>query len=71
MRKEDLNKNVDYLHLNENLIQKLQTNDILTIEDLWNTNRTILKSYSLKDNEIKEIIIKLQLIGLDLNHKKY
>ena len=71
MRKEDLTKKLDYLHLDINIIEKLQNNNIITIEDLWNTNRHVLKDYSLRDSEIKEVIIKLQLIGMDLNHKKY
>ena len=71
MKKEDLTKNIDYLKLNNNTLEKLKNNNILTIEDLWNTNRHILKDYSLKDSEIKDVIIKLQLIGMDLNHKKY
>ena len=71
MRKEDLTKKIDYLHLNDGILEKLNNNNILTVEDLWNTNRHILKDYSLKDTEIKEVIIKLQLIGMDLNRKKY
>ena len=71
MKKEVLTKNIDYLHLDSVIIDKLQQNNIITIEDLWNTNRHILKEFTLRDNEIKEISIKLQLIGMDLNHKKY
>lgn len=71
MKKEDLVKNIDYLKINDNTTQKLKNNNILTIEDLWNTNRHILKDYSLMDSEIKEVSIKLQLIGMDLNRKKY
>lgn len=71
MKKEDLSKNIDYLKLGSNIVEKLKNNNILTIEDLWKTNRHILKDYSLKDNEINQVIIKLQLIGMDLNHKKY
>lgn len=71
MKKEDLVKNIDYLKINDNTTKKLKNNNILTIEDLWNTNRNILKDYSLMDSEIREVSIKLQLIGMDLNRKKY
>lgn len=71
MRKEDLTKNIDYLKLDNKTVEKLRDNNILTVEDLWKTNRHILKDYSLKDSEINQVIIKLQLIGMDLNHKKY
>ena len=71
MKKEILTKNIDYLNLDNNIITKLNSNNVLTIDDLWKTNRHILKDYCLKPSEIKEVIIKLQLNGMDLNHKKY
>ena len=39
--------------------------------DLWCLNRKKLKEYGVVDADIKQIIIKLQLIGLDLNKKVY
>ena len=34
-------------------------------------NRKKLKAIGLKDSEIKQVIIKLQLLGLDLNKRMY
>jgi hypothetical protein len=39
--------------------------------DVWASNRKSLKALGLRDMEIKQIIIKLQLLGLDLNKKIY
>ena len=49
----------------------VKENEINIVEDLWVINRHKLKDMNFKDNEINQIIIKLQLIGIDLNHKKY
>ena len=39
------------------------------INDLWKLNRHELKQLGLTDQQINQIIIRLQLIGLDLNKK--
>ena len=41
------------------------------IEDVWKLKRINLKNLGFNNDEIKEIVISLQLIGLDLNKKKY
>ena len=71
MQKEVLNKDIEILNLNSNILNKLKNNSIYTIEQLWYLNRKKLKDINLKDSEINQVIIKLQLIGLDLNKKKY
>ncbi len=58
------------LNLNKKINQILKENEINSIEDLWIKNRANLKKMGLNDKEIKEVIIKLELIGLDLNKKK-
>ena len=70
MRNKYLDKDISYLKLNNDINSVFKDNNILTIEDLWIKNRTYLKNLGLSDNEIKQIIIKLELIGLDLNKRK-
>lgn len=64
-----LEKNLNYLKINKKIINILNDNNIYNINDLWIKNRKYLKNLGLSDSEIKEIIIKLELIGLDLNKK--
>lgn len=71
MKSEVLKKRIEILNLDEDIIGKLKENGINIVEDLWVINRHKLKDMNFKDNEINQIIIKLQLIGIDLNHKKY
>lgn len=71
MKREVLKKNIEILNLDGNIIKKLKENNINIIEELWVINRHKLKDMNFKDNEINQIIIKLQLIGIDLNHKRY
>ena len=66
----DLKNDVSYLKLNKKIINILHENNINTIEDLWCKTKINLKSINLTDTQIKEIIIKLELMGLDLNKKK-
>ena len=58
------------LKLNKNIVQTLKNNSICKIKDLWVKKRSNLKEIGLSDSQIKEIIIKLELIGLDLNKKR-
>ena len=71
MKKEILNKEIKTMNLSSNTTKILRDNDILIIEDLWTQNRKTLKNMGLNDSDINSLIIKLQLIGLDLNKKIY
>lgn len=74
MAKKDnvyLVKNVDILDVDKSIIDTLKNNEIITIGNLWELNRKKLKELGLKDNEIKQITIQLQLLGLDLNKRVY
>ena len=71
MKREVLKKNIEILNLDDSIIKKLKENNINIIEELCVINRHKLKDMNFKDNEINQIIIKLQLIGIDLNHKRY
>lgn len=69
--KEILKKNITFLNLDKLIIKKLNNLNINTIEDLWNCNRSYFKDNNFDNLEIKDIKISLQLLGLDLNKKKY
>ncbi len=59
------------LDLTKKLTEKLKENEIRTINDVWILKRKELKEKAFTDQEIKSIIISLQLHGLDLNKKVY
>ena len=62
---------IDTLDLDEKIINKLIENEIELVENIWMMNRKKLKDLGFTDNEIKQITIKLQLLGLDLNKRVY
>lgn len=66
-----LEKDIKELDLENDLLNLLKENNINKVNDLWCLNRKKLKELGVKDNDIKLIIIKLQLFGLDLNKKVY
>lgn len=70
--KEILEKNVLTLNLRRNLYNKLLSKNINTIFEICSYSRMELAELKFDNEEINEIIIKLQLIGLDLkaNHAK-
>lgn len=68
---EVLSKNINLLKLDNTLIDKLNSINICKVEDLWLCTRTYLKNNEFTNNDITEIKIKLQLVGLDLNKKVY
>jgi DNA-directed RNA polymerase alpha subunit len=66
-----LDKKIDILELDKNIINLLINNGINNISDLYVLNRKKIKEFGLSDSNINKISIKLQLLGLDLNGKKY
>lgn len=62
---------VNNMSLSKTIIDKLNNNNIIHIEELWSLKRSELKNMGFSNDEINTIIISLQLIGLDLNKKKY
>ena len=66
-----LEKNISKLNLSTKINNTLKDNSINTIEDLWKLKRKELKDMKLSDSDITQVIIKLQLYGLDLNKKVY
>ena len=67
----NITENINALNLTSNVIKILQDNNINTINDLWLLTRKDLKKLGLTDKEIKQIVISLQLNGIDLNKKIY
>lgn len=67
-----LEKNVSTLKLTKNTTEKLIENNIDTILKLCNCTRIQLSDLEFSNGEINDIIVNLQLIGLDLkkNHAK-
>lgn len=72
MRKQKiLEKNIEDLGLENKIISVLKANNVEKVEDIWQKKRKDVKAYGFSDSEIMQIIIKLQLYGLDLNRKIY
>lgn len=68
---ECLDIKIDNLKIESIILEKLKENNIITVRDLWSLKRCDLKEINLNDNQINNIIIKLQLFGIDLNKKIY
>lgn len=66
-----LEKNINVLQLDHKIIEKLNQHNIIIINDLWKMKRKELKQLGFSDNEITQIIIKLQLHAIDLNKRSY
>lgn len=58
------------LNLNSKLLKKINNVNINSFEELWSLNRKKLKDLNFTQDEINEIIVKLQLNGYDLNKRK-
>ena len=71
MKNKILEKDLTYLKLDSKIIEVLNNNNINNINDLWGLTRKDLKSFKINDKDIHNIIVKLQLNGLDLNKRKY
>ena len=66
-----LDKGINELELDTKVLKILKDNDINLIRDLWKLQKRDLKKINLDDNDIRHIMIKLQLKGLDFNHRIY
>ena len=66
-----IHENINILDVDKSIITVLNNNNINTIWELWVLNRKTLKEFGIKDSDIKQITIQLQLLGLDLNKKIY
>lgn len=70
-KKKALEKAIEELALDSKILKILKDNNINTVEDIWVLKRKNLKDFGIKDSDITQITIKLQLYGLDLNKKIY
>ncbi|MDD2434811.1 MAG: hypothetical protein PHO63_01000 [Bacilli bacterium] len=71
MQPDYLDEKIERLELDKKIIKKLNQSDIIIVNDLWRLKRIDLKRIGIKPAEINQIIIKLQLKGLDLNKRNY
>lgn len=71
MRNKILNSDISVLGLDDKILNKLRSSELNLVNELWVLGRKDLKDLSLSDSEINQIIIKLQLNGVDLNKKVY
>ncbi len=67
--KERLKENVSTLKLDAEIIKKMESKEIETVEDLWKLNRKELKQLDFTDSEIHKIVICLELHGIDLGKR--
>jgi len=63
---EILDKDIEILKLNIDIVKILKKNKIIKVKQLANNTKTKLKDIGLLGYQISEIEIKLQLEGLDL-----
>jgi hypothetical protein len=66
-----LDENIQKLDIENNVIETLNSNEIFKIKDLWPLTREELKEMGFSDQGVKNIVVHLQLKGMDLNRKKY
>lgn len=71
MNNNCLNNSIDKLGIDNETFFSLSKYQINSIRDLWNLSRKDLKKINLSDEQINKIIIKMQLLGIDLNRKVY
>ena len=64
-----LDKDITYLNLDKNISSILEENNICKVNDLWVYNKKTLKNIGMTNSDIKKIMIKLELLGLELNKK--
>lgn len=65
-----IDKMINSLNISDDIIERLNEHNIVYVKDLWPLKRVDLKDFGFNNKDINEIIIKMQLNGLDLN-KKY
>lgn len=66
-----LEKPITYLKLDCRMYQTLLENSLYIIKDVWILSRKDLKELGFSAKQIQQIIVQMQLIGLDLNKKNY
>ena len=60
------NHYIDRLDVNQNALEKLKANEIITLGELSNHKKSQLKNFGIQQNEISKIEVELELLGLSL-----
>lgn len=68
-KNNNIKLNLFDIDIDKNIVEKLNNKGIEKVNDLCSISRKKLNKYSFSASEIKQIIIKLQLLGLDLSNK--
>lgn len=71
MKSNLLKEDLSILNLNDDVMQRLEENNIMKVEDLCSMTKADLRSINFEQSDISTIEIKLQLNGLDIKKKRY
>ena len=71
MNKKIMKNGVDKLQISKNAISILEKNNIQNIEQLCKRTRKELKEMNILQVDIRDIVLSLQLVGLDLKNNSY
>lgn len=66
---EVLEKDIEIITRNKEMLEKLRNNGIILVKDLCNKTRKDLEDLQIPNMYIKEIIISLQINGVDLKKR--
>lgn len=66
---EVLEKDIEVITRNKEILEKLRNNGILLVKDLCDMSKKDLEELNIPSIYIKEIIISLQMNGVDLRKK--
>lgn len=71
MKSNLLKEDLSILNLNDDVMQRLEENNIMKVEDLCSMTKADLRNINFEQSDISSIEIKLQLNGLDIKKKRY
>ena len=71
MKSNLLKEDLSILNLNDDVMQRLEKNNIMKVEDLCSMTKADLRNINFEQSDISTIEIKLQLNGLDIKKKRY
>lgn len=66
---EVLEKDIEVITKNQDILEKLRNNGIILVKDLCSKSKKDLEELQIPNIYIKEIIISLQMNGVDLKKK--
>lgn len=71
MNKKIMKNGVDKLQISKDAINILEKNNIQNIEQLCKRTRKELREMNILQVDIRDIVLSLQLVGLDLKNNSY